>query len=263
MKKNSALITGATGGFGSAFARRLAAMKYDLILTDMDPSALNKMAETLQTAYPVSVRTEVVDLSDDKAIARFADKLTRNGAIDVLVNCAGFGEGIRFSQEKLERQLRMIQVHISAAVQLVHAVLPGMIRKRSGKIITISSLSAFLPAPGNSVYAGTKAFLNSFMESIHMEVSGYGIQVQSLCPGLTQTGFHEKLKQEGKRAKLNKVVPWMEAEEVVDYSFKCLARRRVICVPGCFNRTVRKSVPLVPRKSFYSIAKKFAGKNLK
>ena len=157
----------------------------------------------------------------------------------------------------------MIQVHISATIQLVHAVLPGMVKRKQGKIITVSSMSAFLPAPGNSIYAATKAFLNTFMESIHMEVHKYGLQVQSLCPGLTRTGFHKRLKKEGKRSRISKIVPWMEADEVVDQSLKCLEDGKVICIPGCFNKAVKKVIPALPRKSFYSLSEKIAQQDLK
>jgi short-subunit dehydrogenase len=178
------------------------------------------------------------------------------------VNCAGFGGGERFCDEKLEHQLKMIQVHIAATVQLVHAVLPGMVKRKKGNIITVSSLSAFIPSPGSSIYAATKSFLNSFMESIHMEVSKYGVKVQSLCPGLTHTEFHTRLKKEGKRSGLNRAIPFMEPDDVIEYSLKCLKKGKVVCIPGCFNKTIKKAIPIVPRKSFYALSKKVAEEKL-
>lgn len=256
------IITGATGGIGRAFAEHLAAKKHPLLLMDIDPQRLSETAEELGEKYGISVRTEPIDLTDVKQFSGFIKKLKRTGDIGMLVNCAGFGGGERFTEEKLERQLKMIQVHITATVQLVHAVLPGMIKHKRGAIITVSSLSAFIPSPGSSIYAATKAFLNSFMESIHMEVHKYGVRVQSLCPGLTRTEFHAKLKKEGKRSGLNKAIPFMEPDRVVKYSMKCLERGRVVCIPGCFNRTVKKAIPVLPRKAFYSLSRKVAEKNL-
>lgn len=263
MSQLFALVTGATGGIGKSFAQHLAAKKYNLFLTDMDIERLNELAEKLKKEYTVEVKTEAVNLADEKELLAFKKKIMNPGNIGMLVNCAGFGEGKKFYDEKIERQMKMIQVHISATVQLVHAVLPGMIKRKEGKIITVSSMSAFIPAPGNSVYAGTKAFLNAFMESIHMEVYKYGIQVQSLCPGLTHTGFHEKLEKEGKRSRISKIVPWMEADAVVDYSLKCLDQGKVVCIPGCFNKSVKKAIPVLSRKAFYSLSEKIAGQNLK
>jgi short-subunit dehydrogenase len=257
-----AIITGATGGIGSSFAHHLASKKYNLLLTDLDSKRLHEMAQKLEDAYKVSVKTESVNLTDGSELSAFVNKIKKLKDVGILVNCAGFGGGERFCNEKVERQLKMIQVHISATVQLVHAVLPGMIKRRKGDIITVSSLSAFIPAPGSSIYAATKSFLNSFMESIHMEVQQFGVRVQSLCPGLTRTEFHSRLKEEGKRSSLNKAIPFMEADEVVTHSLKCLKKGKVICIPGCFNKVIKKGIPVLPRKSFYSISKKVAEKNL-
>ncbi|TAL59695.1 MAG: SDR family oxidoreductase [Bacteroidetes bacterium] len=263
MPQSFALIIGAMGGMGKSFAQHLAARKYNLFITDINIKGLQEMAEGLKKQYAVEIKTEAVDLTDDQELCMFAKRLMSSDNIGMFVNCAGFGEGETFCEEKIERQLKMIQVHISATVQLTHAVLPGMIKRKRGKIIIISSMSAFIPAPGNSIYAGTKAFLNTFMESIHMEVHKHGVRVQSLCPGLTRTGFHERLKKEGKRSQLSKVVPWMDADKVVDYSLKCLDKGKVVCIPGCFNKIIKKGIPILPRKSFYSLSKKIAEQNLR
>lgn len=261
-KRKLAVITGAIGGIGSAFARQLAARKYDLLLTDVDSISLHKISQELKIKHNIDVAAEAVDLSNENQLRSLTARLMQLENIEILVNCAGFGEGEMFYKEKLERQLKMIQVHITATVHLTHAILPKMVKNKSGKIITVSSISAFIPSPGSSIYAATKSFLNSFMESIHMEVSQYGIQVQSLCPGITRTGFHSKLEKEGKRSSLNKPVPKMETDEVVRLSLKCLSKGKVICVPGCFNKAIKKTIPLLPRKSFYSLSKQIAEKNL-
>lgn len=259
-KKEYALITGATGGMGRTFAAHLAAKKHNLILTDVSETDLIKISEELKKKYDVEVKTEAIDLTDNKQLSDFTKQIIKQDDIDMLVNCAGFGEGEMFYKEKIERQLRMIQVHITATVQLVHSVLPGMIKHRRGNIITVSSMAAFMPAPGSSIYAGTKSFLNTFMETIHMEVHKYGIRVQSLCPGLTRTGFHDKLEKEGKRSKISKAAPWMDVDKVVRLSFKCLERGKVVCVPGCINKVMKKAVPIIPRKSFYTLSEKISEK---
>ncbi len=258
-----AVITGATGGIGRSFAKHLASQKYNLLLTDMDQKSLKAIAHELKKQYAVEVKTQSLNLTNEKHLSGFIYKLKHIGKIDMLVNCAGFGEGETFCNEKVEHQLKMIQVHITATVLIVHAILPGMIKQKKGKIITVASLSAFIPSPGSSIYAATKSFLNSFMESIYMEVSRYGIQVQSLCPGLTHTGFQSKLKKTGKRSGLNKDIPFMEADDVVNYSLNCLNSGTVVCIPGLFNRVVKNAIPVFPRKAFYAISKKIAEKNLK
>lgn len=250
------VITGATGGIGKSFARQLAAKKFNLILTDLNAAALEEMASGLRTTYGVGVRTEAVDLSDALQVTRWVDQLAESDELGGLVHCAGFGEGTLFHKEPLGRKRTMIQVHINAAVELVHAVLPGMIRRSKGFIVMVSSLAAFLPAPGSSIYAATKAFLNAFAESLHMEVHTFGIRVQSLCPGITRTGFHEKMYREQKRSRLAIRIPQMDADKVVDISLRCLDKGKVVCIPGWFNRAVKRAVPLIPRKLFYLLSKK-------
>jgi len=252
------LITGATGGIGKSFAQWFAARNYRLLLTDLSDSTLLELSQQLKKQFPVEIQFEAMDLTHGEQIAAFMRKFSSEDAIDALVNCAGFGEGVEFCDETLERQLRMIRVHITATVQLVHAILPDMVRKKRGKIITVASMAAFTPSPGSSIYAATKSFLNSFMESIHMEVHEHGIQVMSLCPGLTHTEFHGKLQVEGKRSKVNKIIPWMESDKVVKIAMKGLEKGQVVCVPGCVNKAVKKMIPILPRGLFYALSEKMS-----
>ena len=256
-----AVITGAAGGLGKSFAKHLAARKWNLLLTDINPDRLKEIAQELEMQNGVLVKIQSADLTDQEQLSKLTDKLKAINQIDLLVNCAGFGEGEMFCEEKVERQLKMIQLHITATILIVHAILPRMIKRRNGKIITVASLSAFIPSPGSSIYAATKAFLNSFMESLHMEASQHGIRVQSLCPGLTHTEFHFKLKKEGMRSGLSKAIPFMKPDKVVRHSLGCLDEGEVVCVPGLFNKMVKKVLPLFPRSIFYSLSKKIAKMN--
>lgn len=262
-KPRVALITGALGGIGIAFAQQLARQGYHLHLTDSGLAELKKKAAALSKTYAVGVDYNSVDLANKKQLDAFLKKVARMPQINLLVHSAGFGEGKTFFQGKIEQQMNMIQVHISATVRLTHAVLPRMIKNKKGGIILVSSIAAFIPAPGSSIYAASKSFLTSFAESLHMEVRDYGIKVQSLCPGLTQTGFHTHMKKAGARTKINKAIPWMEADQVVRLSLKCLEKGRVICIPGWFNKSVKKIIPMLPRSAFYALSNKIATKNLK
>jgi short-subunit dehydrogenase len=254
------VITGATGGIGKSFARQLAEKKHNLILTDLNAPALAEMAAQLSADFGVAVRTEALDLSDAGQVVRLCDRWAVSDEIGGLVHCAGFGEGVCFHEEPVGRKRAMMQVHIGAAVELVHAVLPGMIRRRKGVVVMVSSLAAFLPAPGSSLYAATKAFLHSFIESIHMEVRMSGIRVQSLCPGITRTGFHEKMHREKKRSHLAIRIPQMDADNVVRISLRCLDKGKVVCIPGWFNQAVKRVVPLIPRQLFYWLSTKIGAR---
>ena len=253
-KNKLAIITGAAGGIGIAFANHLAARKYNLLLTDIHSRTLKKIQHDLQAQHKIRVQITALDLSNQKQTAAFSKKIKRISSIDMLVNCAGYGEGKLFHKERISDSLKMIHVHVISPVMLTHAVLKGMIKRKKGVIISVASMAAFLPAPGSSIYAGTKSFLNTFMESLHMEVEKHGIKIQSLCPGLTHTKFHSTLSEKGRNKKSFIHVPWMEAGEVVEYSLQCIDNNEVVCVPGFFNKSLKKLVPVVPRESFYKIA---------
>ena len=87
-----------------------------------------------------------------------------------------------------------------------------------------------------------------------------GIRVQSLCPGITRTGFHEKMLREKKRSRLAIRIPQMDADHVVRISLRCLDKGKVVCIPGWFNRLVKRVVPLIPRKLFYRLSIKIGAR---
>ncbi|HEY1032533.1 MAG TPA: SDR family oxidoreductase [Flavipsychrobacter sp.] len=252
-----AVITGACGGIGSAYAQQLAGSGYDLLLIDRNTSQLAELANSLNITYGISPKTIAADFGDATAVDALALSLAKLEHITMFINTAGFSENTLFEDEKMDFIMTMINVHIIAMIKLTHAVLPGMLKQKNGAIITVSSLSAFLPAPKSSVYSATKAFINNFMTSLHTEVSGKGIHVQALCPGLTHTNFHIA-KNNRRFSKHFFINPWMEPEDVVKISLKKLNSNTVICIPGFLNKFLRKASTLAPRKLYYQIAMKQA-----
>lgn len=247
------VITGATGGIGFAYAKHLAQKGYELFITASDKKRLDECSEYLFRNYSVNVTSMVTNLASTEDRNRLATRISDMPRIDMLINSAGFGEGSYFHKENIEDAQRMVNVHIVATTQFVHAALPAMIKNKSGQIITVSSLGAFTPAPGSSIYASTKAFLNSFMESIHMEVKKHNIHVQSLCPGLTHTNFHTRGDREASVSAKWKVF-WMSADEVVRASMKALGKRHVVYVPGFMNKLTKFVVGVLPSRVYYVFA---------
>ncbi|MCB0698456.1 MAG: SDR family oxidoreductase [Chitinophagales bacterium] len=254
-KNKLAIITGATGGFGYSYAKHYASSGYDLLLTARDTPKLNAISTELREKYNVAIETVSADLSLKKDIDMLANRFVSLERIDALINSAGYSERSLFLNEDMEQVESMLNVHIQSTITLVHAVLPVMIKQRGGTIITVSSLAAFAPAPGSSIYASSKALLNSFMQSVYMEVQQYNIKVQSLCPGLTHTGFHKgagiESVSKGKRL-------WMEADEVVRASFRALKKGKVIYVPGSMNKVIRMLTQFSPRRWYYFFAGRIA-----
>jgi len=254
-----AVITGATGGLGQSFAHQLAQLGYNLVVTGRNNDKLHKVAENISVQYDVAVQAVVADFTQSADIEKLIDFITNLPGVDMLVSNAGYGEGRLFEDEQTPGMLAMVKVHVDATLQLVQAVLPIMRKQCSGCIISVSSLSAFMPAPGSSIYAATKSFLNTFMESLQMEVRRHGIVVQSLCPGLTHTGFHDRIPQ-GAKLSFGLFDLWMSPSDVVSASLKKLGSKRVVYVPGFKNKIIVFFTTLLPRSIYLALAERVSGK---
>jgi len=186
----TALITGASSGIGAEFARQLATQKRNLVLVARSQDKLNQLAEQLQQQHSIRAHVISQDLTEPSAAASIARQAEELGiVIDLLINNAGFGDYGSFSESVLDRQTSMIQLNISALVELTHTFLPKMLERQQGGIINVSSIAGFQPMPYWSVYAASKAFVLSFSEALWAEVKEKGVKVLALCPGPTESNF--------------------------------------------------------------------------
>lgn len=221
-----ALITGASSGIGAVFARKLAARGYDLILIARREDRLLTLAQEL----PVNAETLIADLSTEEGIAAAERVIRESPRLELLVNNAGFGTLGRFWETAVDAQQRMYEVHVIATMRLTHAALAGMVPRRRGGVISVSSVAAFGQSVGNVSYCSTKAWINSFTEGLDMELRGVGspVKVQALCPGFTHTEFHRTLGMDSGK------IPawlWLNADDVVDASLSAFDRGDVVVVP--------------------------------
>jgi len=228
-----ALITGASAGLGTEYARRLAAEGTSLVLAARRADRLEELARELRTEHGVAADVVPADLSTDEGIGRVERVLAEDPALDLLVNNAGYGGRTGFVRGEAAGHLAMSRVHVEATVRLTHAALPGMIARGRGAVINVASVAAFSPFSG-AMYSGTKSFLVMFSENLQNELRGKGIAVQALCPGLTHTEFHAVAEMD-----LSGVpgMFWRTAEYVVRVSLRRLGGR-VVCLPGWENKTV-------------------------
>lgn len=233
MSNKTALITGASSGIGEAFARQLAAQGYDLLLTGRRKENLESIASELRTRHEVRAETLVADLSRDEGIDLVENWARKNSPIHMLINNAGFGARRLFSDGNTDITVDMIHVHAIAPVRLMGAVLPAMKEGNEGIIINVSSPAAYTTLPGNGTYAGTKAFLNAFSESLARELAGTNIKIQILLPGFTYSDFHKRpaYKDVDMYSTLPKFL-WMTSENVARISLKALERGSLYCIPS-------------------------------
>ncbi|KAB2345150.1 SDR family NAD(P)-dependent oxidoreductase [Actinomadura rudentiformis] len=239
----TALITGATAGIGAAFARRLAADGFDLVLLARDSDRLAEAARELHDKYAVRTEVVVADLATDEGL-KTAEERVRNG-VDLLVNNAGFGNKGTFLNVPLSDELTMLRVHCEAVLRLTHAALPGMLERGRGGIINVSSVAAFAT---RGTYGASKAWVVSFSQGVAADIAGQAdgkVRVMALCPGFVHTEFHERAQMDVTG------IPdfmWLDQDKLVDAALRDLRRGVQVSVPGAQYKAIVGLSRLVPRE---------------
>lgn len=192
------VITGASSGFGEAFARELAPQCAHMLLVARREEKLQALANELAQAHSVQIEVIACDLADSAARARLTKKLAAITTDSLLlINNAGLGDYGEFQSASAETNHRMMAVNMAAPVELTHALLPAMASMKTAHIINIASLAADLAIPDFAMYAASKAFLASFSEALRLELQKTGIYVTAVCPGPVHTGFGDAARRAG------------------------------------------------------------------
>jgi len=241
----TSLVTGASSGLGEEFARQLAARGGDLVLVARSADRLEALAEDLRARHRVTVTTLPADLSLPAEVSRVAAQAATT-EIDVLVNNAGFGTYGTFADLDAGREHDEIMVNAVAAVDLAHAVLPGMLGRRRGGIITVASAAAFQPSPRQAVYGATKAFALAFSEALWAETRGSGVRILALCPGPVATGYFTAL---GDQDATTSVIYRRMADpaDVVKAALRGFDRDTMTVIPGLRTSFLAQGYRFFPR----------------
>ncbi len=239
-----ALVTGASSGFGAAFAEQLAALGCDLLLVARSAGVLEEQSTRLGEQYGVSVRQLPCDLADHASRSELVAQLD-SVTVDLLVNNAGIGSHGAFAELPDEREIGQIELNCVAVVQLARAVLPGMLQRRRGGIVNMASTAAFQPTPTMATYGATKAFVLSFSTALAEECRNSGVRVLAFCPGPVQTGFGGATGDSVFASAYFAKAP--RPEQVVPLALEALDRGRAIAVPGLANRLGTIGSQLAPR----------------
>ena len=246
-----ALVTGASSGIGAAFAEALHRRRQKLVLVARRADRLSQLSSAFGGEPNVSVLP--LDLSRPDSVSVLTAFLRdRNITVDLLVNNAGVGWTGPFADQTEESIQQILDLNVRALVALTRAILPGMIERRRGSIVNVVSTSAFQSVPFLNVYAASKVFVLSFTEGLATELQGTGVRVQALCPGLTESEFHETSGTA--RVPFTKT-KMMSAEAVVASSLRALDRGRPLrVVPGFQNRAVAGVQRFLPQRMVRGVA---------
>ena len=235
----TALVTGASSGIGKAFAELLAQKGYAVVLTARRSDRLDALAAELQQKYGVAAHTIVADLAHPNASEQIAAHLkSRDLAIDLLVNNAGYGVPGSYVNVAWGDHERFMQVMVTAVLDLTYRLLPGMIERGWGRIINIASVAGMVPAPaGHTLYGASKAFLIRLSEALAAENGPKGVNVTAVCPGFTWSEFHDVT---GTRDKMNTMPGflWLKADDVAREGYDAVMKGRSVVVNGAIYRFV-------------------------
>lgn len=227
-----ALITGASSGIGAATARLLASHGLTVVLTARRVERLQDLADTLRAA---GGRAELIpaDLEQPGERNRLTDEVLRRfGCPDVLINNAGMGWYGYFAEMPPEVARSLLELNVTAVMELTRNFLPAMRERHSGAIINISSIAGSIPSQGIAMYAGSKAFLNAFSTALHREMRGSGVTVSVLQPGPVTTEFFDRAAQRAKGRRVPAEQFAVSAERVADAVWSLIRRpRRQAFVP--------------------------------
>lgn len=187
----TALITGATSGFGRAIAFRFAGLGYNLIVTGRRKNLLNELINQLQSKFNVEVQPLCFDVRENEACKNAFNTLPENfRKIDILVNNAGLAAGASpFQDSDLADYDKMIDTNVKGLLYMTKLIVPGMIERESGHIINISSIAGIEVYPSGSVYCASKHAVNAITKGLRIDLIKHGIKVSSVSPGMAETEF--------------------------------------------------------------------------
>jgi short-subunit dehydrogenase len=240
-----AVVTGASSGIGQAFAQRLSRDGFDLTIVARRRDRLEALAKRLQDADHVQVEVVVADLTKAADLRALEKRVSEYDLLELLVNNAGFGGYMPFVQLDADQAEELIDLQVLAVTRLTRAALPGMINRKKGAIINVSSRLAFSGAakaewlPKRATYAAAKAYMNTFTQILNAELNGTGVQVQVLCPGVVLTEFHVRMGMDPSRFPPEIIMP---AADVVQASLAGLRLGEAICVPNLGDTTLLMAV---------------------
>lgn len=235
-----ALVTGATAGIGESFTRLLASKGYNIALVARDEARLHERAAGLREKYSVQTFVLPADLSTKKGV-KVVEEYIESFEIEVLINNAGFGINKAFTASDLDAEQDLLNVLVRTPMRLMHVILPGMKKRKSGTVINVSCVAGFI---AGGTYSAAKSYLTVLSESLNTELKSTGVKVSSLCPGFTRTEFHQR-----GRMKMNGLpnFMWLNADKLVAKSWSDAQANKPVSIPGWQYKLLVAIISIAPR----------------
>lgn len=240
-----AVVTGASQNIGEALATELAARGHHLIVTARRGEVLAGLAAKLTERYGVTVEVRAADLADPESRGELCDELVGR---EISILCANAGTATFGAIAELDPQGEkdQLQLNVLGVHDLVLAVLPGMVARKAGGILISGSAAGNSPIPNNATYAATKAFANTFSESLRGELKKDGVHVTLLAPGPVR----ETLPVEHEQSLVEKLIPdflWISTEYTAKISLDGLEKNKMRVVPGVTSKAMSVASGYTPR----------------
>jgi short-subunit dehydrogenase len=247
---STCVVTGASSGIGADFARELARRGHGVTLVARREERLRELAAELgEGAY-----VHACDVTDEVARKGLASALEGRGLrVAVLVNNAGFSTSGPFAESDRQRELDMVRTNVEAVVDFCALFLPGMVKRGEGGVLNVASTASFQPLPMQAGYAATKAFVLSFTEALHGELSGSGVTATALCPGPVRTEFTEVADLQEAEDSLPGFM-WSAPEDVARAGISGLEKGKRVVIPGALNRAGALGGQHAPRSVILRLA---------
>jgi uncharacterized protein len=243
--KPAVVVTGGSRGIGLALAKRFLQAGRDVAIVARNAPALDTAVADLKTATGRDAVAIICDVAEPNAYEVIAGRLEEAGFyLDVLINNAGVGLAGAFAGNDQTDIDRLLALNVGAVTRLTRAALPALIARRSGGILNMASLGAYVPGPNQAVHYASKSYIVSLTEALASEASGKGVRICVVAPGPVKTGFHTDMGAEDSLYRA--IIPALSPESVATSAYFGYQAGMRAVVPGIFNKAMFLVVRALP-----------------